>query len=376
MRATKIGFIAAFIALLLLPPLQMLVRLVNVQPLDEKRVPAPFPDIIGRYSHGDGRLSGAINQWFDDHVGFRPLFVRIKNQIDYSLFGYSSKVLIGRSGWLFEPGLLDGKVANDRAGQSGQARLQGQFVALAAYLAKRNMRLVIVSNPIKATIYPQFLPSNVLYFPPNGQFEKLRNFLKQEAGWIYVDGEDVMSNCKPYQLFYRQDIHITVPAADCFAKEIVSRIAVAEGKPATFWNPKFSYHSQGGEFGGLVSFMSLLVDPTENYDISDDNFRPGQPTPEGSFVDDPQHFFESIYRTSIPFWQEKLPSAVLYGNSFVDFYLQSGMQFQFQEVYRVRSNGIPVEEMLHKIPSNTRYVIVQFLESYLTDFANYNIPSN
>jgi hypothetical protein len=354
----------------------MLVRPVKVKPLDEKRVLAPFPDVIGRYLHGDGRLSGSINQWFDDHVGFRPLFIRIKNQIDYSLFSYSSRVLIGRSGWLFEPGLLNGKVANDRAGQLGQAKLQNQFVALAAYLARRNVRLVIVSNPIKATIYPQFLPSNAPYFPQNGQFEKLRNFLKQEAGWTYVDGEDVMSTCKPHQLFYRQDIHITVPAADCFAKEIVSRIAIAEDKPATFWNPNFTYHPQGGEFGGLISFMSLLVDPTETYDVPDGDFRPGQSTPEGSFVDDPQHFFESIYQTNIPFWQTKLPPILLYGNSFVDFYLQSGMYFQFQEVYRVRSNGIPVEEMLHKIPINTRYVIVQFLEAYLTDFMTYNIPSN
>jgi hypothetical protein len=376
MRRAKIGFVAVFFVLLLLPLLQMLRPMVKIRPLDEKRVLTPFPNIIARYAQGDGRISDPINQWFDDHVGFRLLFIRIKNQIDYSLFGYSSKVLIGRKGWLFVPGFIDGKIANARAGASKEAALRSQFVALAAYLSRRNIRLVLVSNPIKATVYPQFLPTDTPYFSTDDAFQNIRGFLKRETGWIYVDGEDVLADCKPYQLFYRQDIHITMPAAYCLAKEIVSRIAVAEGKPATFWDPKFTYHRVGGEYGGLVSFMSLLKDPTEVYDVADQFFRLGQPTPEGSFVDDPQHFFESIYRTSPAFRPDRLPPTVLYGNSFTDFYLSAGMPFQFQDLYRVRSNGIPVEDMLRRIPPGTRYVVVQFLEAYLMQFMTYNIPTN
>ncbi len=41
---------------------------------------------------------------------------------------------------------------------------------------------------------------------------------------------------------------------------------------------------------------------------------------------------------------------VLYGNSFAAPYLNSGLYFQFAEVHSVRSNDIPVEAALRKLP--------------------------
>lgn len=381
MRAIKIGFVTMFAALLLLPPLQMVFPLVKVRPLDEKRVLTPFPDIVQSYLQSDGRISLKIHQWFDDHVGFRSLFIRVKNEIDYFIFNYSSKVFIGYDGWLFGRLFFDNEVALERMGAPGQLRLQGQFTALAAYLKKRHIRLVVLTNPDKETVYPQFVPPDAPILPRNSQFEKLRQFLKQEVGWIYVDGEDTLSNCHPYQTFYRQDVHITFPAGYCIAKDVVAKIAVAEGKPDTFWNPNFTYHRVAGGLGGLVSFMSLLVDPTEVYDIPDEWFHPGDHWSDGTFSNDPQHFFEMIYETKQQLWPEKLPPVVLYGNSFTDFSLAAGMQFQFQRFYRIRSNGVPVKDMLEKIPEGTKYVIVQVLEGLLLreeslpGFMNYDIPS-
>jgi hypothetical protein len=233
-----------------------------------------------------------------------------------------------------------------------------------------------LSNPTKATTYPDLLPSEAPHFLPVGQYEILRRFLKQGSAWIYVDGQDVMSRCQPYQQFYRLDFHITAPAAYCFAKEIVSRIAIAEGKPATYWNPKFTYSRSGGHGGGIGSFMALLYDLTEEYDDDNDRVYFGRPTAEGSFIEDADRFFEWIYRTEPRFRVEKLPPMVLYGNSFVDLYLDAGFQFQFQDVYRVRSNGIAVEEMLRKLPPNARYVVVQFIEPYLSEFLRYTIPTD
>lgn len=66
---------------------------------------------------------------------------------------------------------------------------------------------------------------------------------------------------------------------------------------------------------------------------------------------------------------------VLYGNSLADPYLDSGMYFLLAAVYRVRSNGIPVEEM-RKLLASTRYVVVQFLEAYLGEFLAYAIPAD
>jgi hypothetical protein len=120
--------------------------------------------------------------------------------------------------------------------------------------------------------------------------------------------------------------------------------------------------------------MSVISGPSEIIDVPDTRYAGEQPL-EGTLDNDPDHFFETIYRTQEPLRQSKLPPLVLYGNSFVDPYIESGMYFQFAEVYRVRSNGIPVEAMLLHIPPSTRYVVVQFLEAYLGEFLGYRIPS-
>ena len=40
----------------------------------------------------------------------------------------------------------------------------------------------------------------------------------------------------------------------------------------------------------------------------------------------------------------------------------------------MRSNRIPVEAVLEKLPGDTRYLIFQFLEVYLDDLRAYHIP--
>src|SRR5262249_8796746 len=335
---------------------------------DEKRNLAPAPDFVSKVLHGDGRLAQEANRWFDDRMGFRPLFVRLHNQIDYTLFGHSDKVYIGRDNTLFLRSFVDTHISIERQGDAWRHKLQDQFLKLAGYLRSRNIRLVIVSNPDKSTVQSDLLPTDAPLRPPVTQFDKLRNFLRENSQWSYVDGVDVFAHCGHYRPFYRTDIHSTTPAGDCMAKQIVARIAELEQLPADFWNPTFSYHTEAWSSGGLTSFMSIMSKITEQIDIRDsDSSYMGGPAPGGLLQQDPAGFFETIYRADSSLVGRKLPPMILYGNSFVDPFLESGLYFQFAEVYRVRSNGIPVEAMLRRLPSSTRYVVVQFLEAFLNN---------
>ena len=107
-----VGIITAAIVVTLF---QTLVPVIKIRPLDEYRKPAPLPDIIGKIAHGDGRIAGDINAWFDDRMGFRSILTRVANQIDYSIFGYSKKVLIGKDGWLFDPDFFTAALTFSRA---------------------------------------------------------------------------------------------------------------------------------------------------------------------------------------------------------------------------------------------------------------------
>lgn len=373
-RRIQQAIVCVFAAMVVFPLVQMIYPVIRISPIEENRTLAPAPDVFKIIFNGDGRVAAELNRWFDDRIGFRSLFIRLRNQIDYSLFSHSDKLYIGNDGTLFHRANLDAIVAYERGGEAWQQAVRAKFTALAHYLSRRDIRLVIVSNPAKETEEADRLPPDAPRLPADTQFHKLRRFLASRPEWIYVNGQDYIGKCGDDPPFYRTDIHSTMPVDYCIAKEVVSRIAVAEGRPATFWNPSFTYYRKNGFSGNLASVMAVLIKPTESIELPHTLYHSALSVPEGTFSADPDGFFETVYRTHEALRGDKLPPMVLYGNSFAAGYLRSGIYFQFAEVHSVRSNGIPVEAALRNLPPSTRYMVVQFFEPFLGDFLQYQIP--
>jgi hypothetical protein len=105
-RLLQAVFLTVVVACLVLPSLETLHPFLRtiVEPVDEHRTANSFPSpwLLLR-SNGD--FADGLNKWFDDRVGFRDLFIRAKNQIDYSIFSTSRKVYVGSNGWLAYPAL-------------------------------------------------------------------------------------------------------------------------------------------------------------------------------------------------------------------------------------------------------------------------------
>jgi hypothetical protein len=366
MRGAKICFVVAFVGLLLLPLWQMLFPMVDIRPLDEKRRLAPFPDVVGKYLHGDGRVATAINQWFDDHVGFRPLLVRLKHQIDYSLFSYSDKVLIGRDGWLYDRGFLDAVVRNERGGEAQAKRIEERFTALARFLTQRKIRLIVLSVPMKETIYPQFLPLDAPHIPANTEFQKLRLFLRAQTDWIYIDGQEALPACGDHRFFHLMDIHMTPQGPYCYAKLVVDRIAAAEHRDSP-WNGHFEFQPVISSAGGLADFLSVLSSPSAVIYAPSKAYDTEQPPAEGYFEGDLPPGYRWIYHTREPYRDGRLPRSVLFGNSFSDHLLSAGFFLYFEDVYRGWGTGEELDLVLPSVPPGTRYFVYQFFEPLIAD---------
>jgi hypothetical protein len=125
-RAAR-GLATAFLifvgACLGLPLLQTLYPVFGtvVAPVDEQRSPARFPALNLSW-RTDGRFAAALNRWFGDRVGFRDLFIRTKNQIDFSLFSTSRKIYVGTDGWLFNRGNTGRAIAGSTPANSAGSR--------------------------------------------------------------------------------------------------------------------------------------------------------------------------------------------------------------------------------------------------------------
>lgn len=376
MRATKIAFVALFFGLLSLPVIQLVMPIFNTPEMDEKRQLAPAPDFVAKIIRGDGRLAAGINRWFDDRYGFRSYLIRTKNQLDFWLFNYSEKIFIGRDGWLYQPGFFAGKVKTEREGEIGARLVHERYLELARYLSSRSIKLIIISNPSKGTIYPQYLPPNVPRLPENDRFQQLRSFLKGRSEWIYIDGQDLLERqCGDFQLFHKQDIHMMFPGGLCFARELVARVAKAEGLPTSPWDHEFKLSPIVSSAGGQAEFMSLLFPlSAPAYAI---NPLYGTDTPLGGyFADDSSHVFEWAYHAGNSFHGSKLPTLVLFGNSFLDHYLSAGFFSYFSDVYRARDNGKNFATVLRTLPVGTRYFVFQFLEPWTNEISRYEIPDD
>ena len=57
-RGERLKFVGIIAAAIVVTLFQTLVPFIKIRPLDEYRKPAPLPDIIGKISHGDGRMLG------------------------------------------------------------------------------------------------------------------------------------------------------------------------------------------------------------------------------------------------------------------------------------------------------------------------------
>src|ERR1700688_3910444 len=203
------GFLG-FVALsLVVPFLQTLYPVFGtvVAPLEERRALNPLPPL--RLITGtNGDFAAGLNKWFDDRVGFRDLFIRAKNQIDYTLFDTSKKVWIGSDGWLFDryPAGFDLDDAQLAIWEKG-------FVTFAHLLGDRDIHLIVVGYPDKSALYPEMAPQRMpQLWTSDSNYGRLRQFLANRSEFTFIDAEAIMKREKSHSsenLYNKADMHVT-----------------------------------------------------------------------------------------------------------------------------------------------------------------------
>jgi hypothetical protein len=138
---------------------------VHVAVLDENRKPAAAPDLRLLLDSRHAEFTEALNRWVDDRIGFRDLFIKIKNQIDYSVFKTAKKVYIGSNEFLFMREFTNSRLKIERTSDEEFERFKQSFVAFGERLGQRGVKLVLVIYPDKSALYPEHLPHNVPNFP-------------------------------------------------------------------------------------------------------------------------------------------------------------------------------------------------------------------
>ena len=162
---------------------------------------------------------------------FKPLLVRLNNQLDYALLRtsrmYYGRIAIGAGGVLYEaPYIYDsfnyGRSVPGGGGQYGRvvsdAELQqvaGDFTRLRDALARKGVALAVVGVPNKLSVRPDAVPA----WYPHHQPERERPYLRaarmlRAAGVPFYDGRQAVRDYRgKHAMFPRGGAHWTVLAA-------------------------------------------------------------------------------------------------------------------------------------------------------------------
>jgi hypothetical protein len=212
----------------------------------------------------------------------------------------------------------------------------------------------------------------VPYIPADNRYQQLRTWLKSRSEFDYIDGQDVLAECRGLQIFFKFDIHMMLPGGVCFAKALIGRMAKDEGRSESPWDHTFKYTEATSIHGGQADFMSLLV-PMRQTVYSPDHtyFSEKDPT----FFTDPAGIFEWQFHAPPGSVSGLLPPVVLFGDSFLDLYRVAGIQSYLSSAYRARDNNSNLTAVLIHLPTDTRYFVFEFLEPWANMISGYKIPA-
>lgn len=348
-------FLIGFVLALWLPMVQMVSGVIPLPALDENRNLAPAP-VLKSWDGLDEYAHEAVN-WFNDHFGFRDFLIRLKTQIDYSVFGMSTRIHIGDDGWLFYRSVLDIQQPHfERTLRTDADAVVEGTRRLADALAARGVQLVLMVAPMKNVFYANHLPGTAPKLPEPRQIDLLQDRFRSMKEIVFLDTNAILrETMKTRHVFHRTDFHWNDPAAFEVTKSLVNQLGKLEGRTEPVWNHEIEVEERV-QSGGEATFMPIFFPPTETGLF----VKPNWTQPPYDYTDK-QAPFEWVYAMKEPPVRQ-LPPMVVLGDSFFDGMLRSGILPQFSKIYRARWSATMLQELVDNLPPDTRYLFVEFIE--------------
>lgn len=180
-RTKKILFIV-LLGTLFLPMIQNAIKLIELKPLngsfDKKEEP-----IFSLASWFEGYYQVKYDEFLEENIGFRLFFVRLNNQLSYSLFSEAKAkgVIVGKDNYLYEVGYITDYIGANYKGDSIIDSEMKKLTFVKNKLREKNIDLIFVFAPGKASFFPEYIPTR---------------FLKKQSG--KSNYKSYVSKCKEY----------------------------------------------------------------------------------------------------------------------------------------------------------------------------------
>lgn len=329
-------------------------------PLMEMRPLAPWPTgWEGRWFDFDKNYRRFENG-FSDHLGLRSLMVRTKNEIDFRLFGSSRRVYFGKQGELYGRSISDIELPateNFLANPASADAVYNGMARLAAQLRAQGTTMVLVTPVSKQYFTQDRIPFFLPRLKMESNFMKLYRRFERTPEFNFVDVYGILKQSQDkFQIFYHNDFHWTDLSAMQVAADVTNRIARMENSSAV-WGHRMEVH-EAPFFGSEARFAARL-DAVES-EPSPQLTKTWQDVHRVTEMNAKQTGYEFI--TDTVAGRGLLPATCMFGNSFGDGMVRSGLADHFEQFVKL-DRAVQLQRLPELTKGRCKYLIVQVLDN-------------
>jgi len=156
-----------------------------------------------------GKFQESFSNYTNDNLGLFPLFVRIRNQIDYSFFkiAHTGLVIAGKEDFLYEKRYIDSYFGKDYIGDSLLSIKTEKLKALQDSLEIRGKSFLVCIAPGKGSYFPEYIPYEEEQGKQNS-IEIIKKFREKEINHIdFLPWFLEMKDSLGYLLYPKYGIH-------------------------------------------------------------------------------------------------------------------------------------------------------------------------
>ncbi len=210
----KIAIFILLLLVMLVPAIQQNTGLFREKSLRGQSDPAVYPRFTVKSWFSD-EFQVQFNKATEEHVGFRPGLIRLKNQFEFAAYhkANASGVVVGKGRYLFESDYIRSFTGRDYLGDYFWSQKFSRLGMVRDTLAKLGVKMAIVLEPGKATFQPEYIPNRFLKFKADSSNYQA---ILRESGRKGIPVLDLnrlfkeQKNSVAYPLFPKGGIHWSV----------------------------------------------------------------------------------------------------------------------------------------------------------------------
>lgn len=217
-----------------------------------------------------------FNKWFNHFYGARALFVRLGNQINYSVFSksymYDQSIIIGKEKQLYEVGYVRDYCGLTPSTPFIQAeRRVKEMKEIQERLREHGVEFTLLITPSKAAIYPEYIPTAFCEAPQTASRDYTQFLpLLDKYQLNYIDGHALTSEAKQKEippLFCQGGTHWNYLGAFYTVQPLVEQFGALTKKSLGVLRIQDMTvdHSPTGSDSDLAKLLNLAIPP---YDYS------------------------------------------------------------------------------------------------------------